>query len=158
MKVILKLMRGANEFKLFCSTSLPLTSTRWFDQHFSSFPHSKCRRLISATFRMTLFRKTVGNSENRTRGCWVRSANATSVLCRPPRIQTFDIVLISRPFYQEDSEVVFLHQYVRQQVLCPSCKRSRDFIFCKTTLLKFGLHKYINKEDNKQYIIMLTIV
>ena len=57
---------------------------------FSSFPHSKkCRRLISATSRMNnssekIVRKILGNAENQTRGCWVRSANATSVLCRPP--------------------------------------------------------------------------
>ena len=50
---------------------------------FSSFPHSKCRRLILATSRMNFFRKTLGKAENQTRGCWVRSANATSELCRP---------------------------------------------------------------------------
>ena len=33
---------------LFCSTSLPLTSTRRFDQHIQAFPHSnKCCGLIS---------------------------------------------------------------------------------------------------------------
>ena len=44
----------------------------------SSFPHSKCHRLTSATSW-----KFHGNAGNRTRGCWVRSANATSVLCCP---------------------------------------------------------------------------
>ena len=33
---------------VFCSTSLPLTSTRWFDQHFQAF-HT---RLISVIWRM----------------------------------------------------------------------------------------------------------
>ena len=38
---------------VFCSTSLPPTSTRWFDQHIQAFPYSKvCRRLISATSRI----------------------------------------------------------------------------------------------------------
>ena len=39
----------------FCNTSLPLTSTRWLNQHIQAFPfpHSKkCRWLISATSRM----------------------------------------------------------------------------------------------------------
>ena len=30
--------------------------------------------------------KIIGNAENRTQGCWVRSANATSVLYRPSRL------------------------------------------------------------------------
>ena len=64
---------------------------------YSSFPHSKnCRQLISATSRMSIssdiihqkkiVRKILGNAENRTRGCSVRSANATSVLCHPPLV------------------------------------------------------------------------
>ena len=36
-------------YNLFCSTNLPPTSTRWFDQRINT-PHSKeCRQLISAT-------------------------------------------------------------------------------------------------------------
>ena len=34
------------------------------------------------------FRKFIGNTENQTRGCWVRSTNATSLLCRPPNNTT----------------------------------------------------------------------
>ena len=38
---------------VFCSTSLALTSTRWFDQCIQAFPNSKkCSRLISATSRI----------------------------------------------------------------------------------------------------------
>ena len=56
---------------------------------YSSCPHSKkCCRLISTTLRMNFFRynsseKILGNAENWTQGCWVRSTYATSVLCRP---------------------------------------------------------------------------
>ena len=72
---------------------------------YSSFPHSKCRRLILATSKMNFFRynwsekffsKILGNAENQTRGCWVRSANATSVLCPipiPPNLESFDVHL-----------------------------------------------------------------
>ena len=50
---------------------------------FSSFPRSKCRWL---TRQHQEFNNSIilGNAENRTRGWWVRSANAISVLCRPP--------------------------------------------------------------------------
>ena len=57
---------------------------------FSSFPYPKCCRLISATSRMNFFRKTLGNAKNWTRSCWVRSANATSVLCHPHHESWFD--------------------------------------------------------------------
>ena len=47
-------MLGKIKLRLFCSTSLPLTSTRWFNQHIQAFPHSKkCHwLLISATSRV----------------------------------------------------------------------------------------------------------
>ena len=38
---------------------------------------------------VNLISRTFGNAENRTWGCWVRSANATSVLCRPPLFSNF---------------------------------------------------------------------
>ena len=74
----------------FCSTSLPRTSPRWFDQHFHAFPRSKCRQLTRQRQERIL-----GNAENRTRGCWVRSANATSVLCRPPSRQQISLLKTS---------------------------------------------------------------
>ena len=45
------------------STSLPQTSSRWFDQHTRTFPHSKkCRQLISATSMIILPNKFLGMS------------------------------------------------------------------------------------------------
>ena len=45
-------LRWTNK-NIFCSTSLPLTSTRWFNKHIQAFPHSKkWRHLISATSRI----------------------------------------------------------------------------------------------------------
>ena len=66
-------------FSSFCCASLPLTSTRWLDQHIQAFPHSKkCCGLISAKSRMNnssikFFRKILENAKNRTWGCWMRS-------------------------------------------------------------------------------------
>ena len=68
---------------------------------FSSFPHSKCRRLITETSRMNFFRKTLGNTENWTRGCWVRSANATSVLCHLPEKAKVCAVILTQPDWTE---------------------------------------------------------
>ena len=56
---------------------------------FSSFTHSKCCRLISATSRMIslseiILQKNSWERRESNRGYWVRSANATSVLgCIP---------------------------------------------------------------------------
>ena len=48
---------------LFCTTSLPLTGTRWFDLRIQAFPHSKkCRKSISATSRIILLKKLSGIS------------------------------------------------------------------------------------------------
>ena len=84
----LKKLRRA---EFFCSTRLPLASTRWFDQllklstlleeqsiNLSNIKHEYFFRYDSSE---NIFGKILGNAENRTRGCWVRSANATSVLC-----------------------------------------------------------------------------
>ena len=71
----------------FWITSLPLTSNRWFDQHIKAF-HT-LRSALSATSRMNYSsdiicqknssEKTLGNVQNRTWDCWVRSSNATYV-------------------------------------------------------------------------------
>ena len=71
--------------EFFCITSLPLTSTRWFNQHIQAFHTLRSAVDISRQHQELIFvRKILGNAQNRTRGCWVRSANATSLLCRPP--------------------------------------------------------------------------
>ena len=70
----------------FCSTGLPLARTRWVRSTFSSHcPHysNQTQWLTSATLKIFPLKK-FGNARNRTRGCWVRSKNATSELCNPP--------------------------------------------------------------------------
>ena len=61
--------QGASKSEVFCSNSLPLTSTRWFNESIQAFPHyKKCRQLISATSRMNnSLAKNLGNAKNRTR-------------------------------------------------------------------------------------------
>ena len=78
-------------YNVFCSTSLPLTSTRGFNQHFHAF-HSfrnaadKSQQHQECISSEKFVRKILGNAEDQTQGCWVRSANVTSVLCCPPDI------------------------------------------------------------------------
>ena len=48
-----------------------------------------CRQWILATSREISVRKIFWNAENQTRGSWVKSANTTSVLCRPLHYQHF---------------------------------------------------------------------
>ena len=70
--------------RLFCSTSLHLTSTRWVWTTIKLCTvHSLSSGLSLNLGNIKKFRKNLGNAENRTLG-WVRRANATSVLCRPP--------------------------------------------------------------------------
>ena len=72
----------------FCGNSLPLTSTRWSDQHIQAFhtPRSAVdkswQHQESIILLIYFCQKLIhGNSEKRTRGCVVRSANSASVLC-----------------------------------------------------------------------------
>ena len=68
----------------FCSTSLPLASTRWVCRTIKlGTVHSLSSALLinlSATSNWFLQENVLGNTENRTQGCWVRRTNATSVL------------------------------------------------------------------------------
>ena len=57
--------------------SLVLDGFVW---HFQATVHT----LSSAVNKSQRLQKTSGNAGNQTRGCWVRRANATSVLCSPP--------------------------------------------------------------------------
>ena len=41
-------------------------------------------KLLHTLSAVNLISRSFGNSKNRTRGCWVRSANVTSVLCCAP--------------------------------------------------------------------------
>ena len=59
-------------FHLFCSTSLPLASTRRVQLTLSSL----CLSIELSNIK----RKVLWNAENQTWGCWVRSKYATSVL------------------------------------------------------------------------------
>ena len=53
MQPVLATFRFAAIRVLFCSTSLPITSTRWFIQCIQAFPiYKKCHRLISAITRI----------------------------------------------------------------------------------------------------------
>ena len=52
-------------------------------------PHTKMCTVVDKSLWHQEIRKNLGNTENRTWVGWVRSANATSVLCRPPHKQTF---------------------------------------------------------------------
>ena len=88
----------------FCSTSLPLASTRWVRSTIKPFmhcPHTKQCIAVNKSLRhqeirnsKSEIRKYLGNAENRTRAGWVRSANATSVLCRPPYLRIFLLMLL----------------------------------------------------------------
>ena len=55
-----------------------------FQSTLLSFPHS-----LSAFICLRNIKINLGKAKNQTRGCWVRSANATSMLCRPPRCPYF---------------------------------------------------------------------
>ena len=69
----------------FFRTSLPLASTRWVWTTIKLCTvHSLSSALSLNLSNIKKFRKNLGNAENRTRAGWVWSANATSVLCRPP--------------------------------------------------------------------------
>ena len=76
----------------FCSTSLlPAASTRWFDQHIQSFPHSKkCRRLISATSMNNSSEKFLGTQRIEPRAAgW--EALTLPLCCAPHNILDFAI-------------------------------------------------------------------
>ena len=54
---------GETSLNTFWSTSLPATSTKWFDLSIQAFPHSKkCRWLISATSR--IWKKSLEHRES----------------------------------------------------------------------------------------------
>ena len=75
------------DFLCFCSTSLPLASIRrvWLtiSRLYPLALYKLAVNIISAAsfFFWKILRKFFRKVENRTQGCWVRSGNATSVLC-----------------------------------------------------------------------------
>ena len=77
---------------LFCSTTLLLASTRWGRSTFelcTVHPLGSVLAINLTHIKLIFLRKYFRNTEN-TLGCWVvRSANATSVLCRPHGCITF---------------------------------------------------------------------
>ena len=65
-------------------------------------------------------RKIIGNTENWTRGCWVRSANATSMLRRP----IFFLLLLSNSLF-------FLNRLKRGPIETKPRKKSYPRIFLR---------------------------
>ena len=82
----------------FCSTSLPLACTRWVRSTIKLMhcPHTKQHTAVDKSLR---HQENLGNAENRTRVGWVRSANATSVLRRPPWSPDFVIFYSTQVFW-----------------------------------------------------------
>ena len=70
--------------KPFCGTSLPLASTRWVWLTLSSLYPRFCA--VTSINLSNIKRKILGNAENQTQGCWVRSK--CTVLCSPHWLQT----------------------------------------------------------------------
>ena len=71
-----------NHYHSFCSTNLPLVSTRS-----SLLTLSSLYPLFWALLSINLSnieRKILGSTENQLSGCWLRSKNATPVLCSLP--------------------------------------------------------------------------
>ena len=76
---------------VFCSTSLSLASTRWVRSTIKLFhtlsTHTKQCTAVNKSLphqEIHISPKNLGNAKNWTWAGWMRSANATSVLCRPP--------------------------------------------------------------------------
>ena len=72
------------QFTFFVVLACHLLVLDGFVWHFQASVHT----LSSAVNKSQQLLKTFGNAENQTRGCWVRSANATSVLCSPPSLSS----------------------------------------------------------------------
>ena len=70
-----------------------------FDRHYQPSVHLPLSRTINKSLEHRIYfypnspEKNFRNAENRTQGCWVRSANATSVLCRPQLRPFFSVKL-----------------------------------------------------------------
>ena len=63
---------------LFCRASSPLSSSRWVLLTLSIL----CPLFLAVpSINLSKIKIILGNAENQTQGCWVRSKNATSVLC-----------------------------------------------------------------------------
>ena len=54
--------------------------------------HLSKQHFLSRCYARYFNCKKIWSTEIRTRGCWVRSVNATSVLCRPPDNPWLEIV------------------------------------------------------------------
>ena len=94
MKTSLSAWLKVDRQSILCSTILPLASSGWYQLALSSLGP-----LFWAvpSINLTIFkRKILGNSENQTRGCWVRSKYATTVLCSPLRHGPFLEQLLRR--------------------------------------------------------------
>ena len=108
---------------VFCSTSVPLTSTRWVQTTIKLFctVHSLSSALSLNLSNIKKFRngKNLGNAENRTRAGWLWRAYTTSVLCRPPTIRFFS----SWPF--DICSRTFQSKGLRPDAMCP-CAASAE--------------------------------
>ena len=81
--------------QVFRSTSLPWTSARWVRSTIKLFctANSLSSNDVDKSQQHLILRlKKFGKAVNQTRDGWVGSANATSLLCRPPR-QTYKSLL-----------------------------------------------------------------
>ena len=68
--------------ELFCSTGLPLASSKWVWLTLSSL--CPLFYAVSSINHSNIRKKILGSTKNQTRGCWVWSKYATSVLSSPP--------------------------------------------------------------------------
>ena len=80
-------IKGAilNFAKIFCCTSLPITSSRWVQSNIKLLhcPLSQSNAAVNKSQQCQIWKK-ISNTENRTHDGWVGSINTASVLCRSP--------------------------------------------------------------------------